>query len=82
MSLVTHLNSGTQKAGVSTPRKPTAKTFVGGLRNASRRSAAIWSTCLTRLRKLAFKRRSSKPSSIAIAIVHSSKNDDDLPIVR
>ena len=82
MSLVTHLNSGTRKAGASTPRKPVAKTFVGGLRNA----LAAFGRYLVRVFDAIAEARVQKAIIEAELYrnryLHSSKNDDDLPIVR
>ena len=55
MSLVTHLNSGTRKAGVLRNFRNSRRQLSSADPAArSRRSAVIWSACLTRLEKLAF----------------------------
>lgn len=82
MSLVTHPNSGTQKAGASTPPKARAKTAVGGLRNA----LAIFGRYLVAVFDAIAEARVQKAMIEAELYRnryrHSSKNDDDLPIVR
>ena len=79
MSLVTHLNSGTRKGGVS--RLPTT-TFVSGLRSA----LAAFGRYLVRVFDAIGEARVHR-AMIEVELyrgryLHSSKNDDDLPIVR
>ena len=81
MSLVTHLNSDTRKADVSTRRKPMAKTFAGGLLNA----LVAFGRYLVRMFDAIVEARVHRAMIEAELYwkryLHSSKNDD-LPIVR
>ena len=82
MSLVTHLNSGTRKAGVSRLQKFTSTTFVGGSRSA----LAAFGRYLVRVFDAIGEARVHR-AMIEVELyrghyLHSSKNDDDLPIIR
>ena len=82
MSLVTHLNSGTRKADVSTRRKPTAKTFAGGLRNALVAFGRYLVRVFDAIAEARVHRAMIEAELYRKRYLHSSKNDDDLPIVR
>ena len=82
MSLVTHLNSGTRKADVSTRRKPTAKTFVGGLRSALAAFGRYLVRVFDAIAEARVHRAMIEAELYRKRYLHSSKNDDDLPIVR
>ena len=82
MSLVTHLNSGTQKADVSTRRKPMAKIFAGGLLNALVAFGRYLVRMFDAIAEARVHRTMIEAELYRKRYLHSSKNDDDLPIVR
>ena len=82
MSLVTHLNSGTQKAGASTPPKPTAKTFAGGLRSALATFGRYLVCVFDAIAEARVQKAIIEAELYRNRYLHSNKNDDDLPIVR
>jgi hypothetical protein len=82
MSLVTQLNSGTQKAGASTPPKPSAKTFVGGLRNALATFGRYLVHVFDAIAEARVQKAIIEAELYQNRYRHSSKNDDDLPVIR
>ena len=82
MSLVTHLNSGMRKAGVSTPPKPTAKTFAGGLRSALVAFGRYLVHVFDAIAEARVQKAIIEAELYRNRYLHSNKNDDDLPVVR
>ena len=82
MSLVTHLNSGTQNAGVSTAPKSAAKPAVGGLRNALATFGRYLVCVFDAIAEARLQKAIIEAELYRNRYLHSSKNDDDLPIVR
>lgn len=81
MSLVTQLISGTQKAGPATPTKSTAPTF-GRLRKALRTFGRYLVHMFDAIAEARVHRAMIEAELYRNRYLHSSKNDDDLPIVR
>jgi hypothetical protein len=82
MSLVTQLNSGSQKAGTSTPPQPTAKTALGGLLNTLTTFGRYLVHVFDAIAEARVHRAMVEAELYKNRYLHSSKNDDDLPIVR
>jgi hypothetical protein len=82
MSLATQLNSGSQKAGVSTPPKSTGNTFLVRLRNALATFGRYLVHMFDAIAEARVHKAMIEAELYRNRYLHSSKNDDDLPIVR
>ena len=81
MSLVTQLNSGRQKASPATPAKSTAPTF-GRLRKALGTFGRYLVHVFDVIAEARVHRAMIEAELYRNRYLHSSKNDDDLPVVR
>jgi hypothetical protein len=82
MSLITLPISGTRNGDVFFSEGPGARTFVGELRNALAAVRRHLTLVLDAMAEAGAHRRKIEAELYRHRYLHSSKNDDDLPVVR
>ena len=82
MSLVTHMTLDTRKHNAFTARKPRAKRAAGGLRNALATVGRYLVRALDAIGEARVHRAMIEAEVYRHRFLHSSKNDDDLPVIR
>ena len=82
MSLVTHLISGTPKGGAPTRQNPPRTHSLGRLRNALATALRYFVHVLEAIAEARVQKAIIEAELYRNRYLHSSKNDDDLPVVR
>jgi len=82
MSLITQPISGTRQGVVFLFDRPGAKTFAGELRNAIVAIGRYFALTLDAMAEAGAHRTKIEAELYRHRYLHSSKNDDDLPVVR
>ena len=82
MSLVTHPISGARKGDVFTIQKPGAETAAGGLRKALATVGRYLVRMFDAIAEARVHRAMIEAQLYRNRYLHSSKNDDDLPVIR
>ena len=82
MSLVTHLIFGTPKGDAPTRQEPAAYLFLGRLRNALATALRYFVRAMEAIAEARVQKAIIEAELYRNRYLHSSKNDDDLPVVR